>query len=75
MPEPGVLSLAAPPDISVPCRAGQRRGAKPDQRDPPTVEHRHVAHHLPGQPMPQPVMRVQLSVEPADLVPSDRPDP
>jgi hypothetical protein len=62
------------PRAAVPGCARQRSGPEPDQRDPLVVQDRDVAQHLPGQPMPEPVMSVQLSVEPADLVGQDRPD-
>ena len=52
----------------------KRGGAEPDQRDPLPVEHRDVAHNLTGQPMPQPVMRIELSVKAVDLRPRNRTD-
>jgi hypothetical protein len=45
-------------------RAAQRRRAEPGHRDPLPVQLGHVPQHLPGQPVAQPVMRVQLSAEP-----------
>jgi len=62
--QPGVLLVAAPADERIPCRAAQRRGAGPEHRDPAPVQLGDIAQHLPGQPVPEPVMGVQLGVEP-----------
>ena len=60
MAQPRILRLPAPPEEAVPGCARQRSGPEPDQRDPLAVQDRDVAQHLPGQPMPEPVMSVQL---------------
>jgi len=54
------MRFPAPPEEAVPGCARQRSGPEPDQRDPLAVQSRDVAQHLPGQPMPEPVISVQL---------------
>ena len=72
--QPGVLLLAGPPDEPVPRGAAQRGRPEPGDRDPLPVQLGHIPQHLPGQPVPEPVMRVQLSAEPAGFPEGHRPD-
>ncbi len=68
MDQPRVLLLPAPAQELVPGRAAQRRGSEPGQRDPLPVQLGDIAQHLPGQPMPEPMMGIQARVEPAGLL-------
>ena len=73
MLQPRVLLLTRPPQKLIPRATGQHRGPEPDHRDPLTIEHRDITQNLTGQPMPEPVMLGQGSVETLDLIPEDRP--
>ena len=74
MPQPRVLLLPRPPQELVPGPTRQHRGPEPGHRDPLTVEHRDITQNLTGQPVPEPVMLGQRSIETTDLIHEDRPD-
>ena len=62
------------PARTVPGRAAQGSRPKPGDGDPLPVQLGDIPQHLPGQPVPEPAMGIQLSAEPADLPEGDRPD-
>ena len=74
MPQPLVLLLPRPPQELIPGPARQHRGPKPSHRDPLTTEHSDIPQDLTSQPVPEPVMLGQSSVETPDLIHKDRPD-
>ncbi len=73
MLQPRVLLLTRPPQELIPGPTRQHRGPEPGHRDPLTVEHRDITQDLTGQPMPEPVMLPQDSVETTNLIHKDRP--
>src|SRR4029079_15103408 len=73
MLQPRVLLLTRPPQELIASPTPQHRRPEPDHRDPLTIEHRDIPQHRTGQPMPEPVMLGQSSVETTDLIHEDRP--
>jgi hypothetical protein len=73
MPQPRVLLLTRPPQELIPGPTRQHRRPEPDHRDPLTVKHRDIPQNLTSQPMPEPVMLPQRSIETTDLIHEDRP--
>jgi predicted phage gp36 major capsid-like protein len=60
------------PKELIPDPTRQHCGPEPDHRDPLTIEHSDIPQNRTGQPMPQPVMLSQRSVETTNLIREDR---